>query len=55
VPRRTRRAFEAIARRPGLPPVSRVGEVVSGPDVVLRRGGREEPMPAGFVHFASAG
>ena len=55
VPRRTRRAFEAIARRPGLPPVSRVGEVVAGPDVVLRRGGREEPMPAGFVHFASAG
>ena len=55
VPRRARRAFEAIARRPGLPPVSRVGEVVAGRDVVLRRGGREEPMPTGFVHFASVG
>ena len=31
--------------------VTRIGELTAGKAVVLRRNGREEPLPAGFVHF----
>jgi thiamine-monophosphate kinase len=32
-------------------PVTRIGELTAGKAVVLRRDGREGPLPAGFVHF----
>ncbi len=40
----------AISQGRGLA-VTRIGELTAGRAVVLRRDGRDEPLPRGFVHF----
>lgn len=51
VPRRAGgRLRTAVSQGRGVP-VTRIGELTARPDVVLRRDGRDDPMPAGFVHF----
>jgi thiamine-monophosphate kinase len=40
----------AISQGRGVP-VTRIGELTSERAVVLRRDGRDEPLPRGFVHF----
>jgi thiamine-monophosphate kinase len=51
VPRRAGgRLRTAISQGRGVA-VTRIGELTAGKAVVLRRDGREEPLPAGFVHF----
>jgi len=45
----------AAARRHGDVPMTRIGVCTAERDVVLRRGGRAEPMPRGYAHFAAAG
>lgn len=52
VPRRTERAFDRTTRLVADVPVTRIGELVAAPGLTLRRDGRDEPWPAGFVHFA---
>ncbi len=52
VPRRTERAFDRATRLVADVPVTRIGELVAAPGLTLRRDGRDEPWPAGFVHFA---
>jgi thiamine-monophosphate kinase len=32
-------------------PITRIGELTGGPDMVVERDGRREPLPAGFTHF----
>jgi thiamine-monophosphate kinase len=51
VPRRRRRAFLAAVHGTGTV-VTRIGEVTRERGVWLRRPGSDEPMPAGFLHFA---
>jgi thiamine-monophosphate kinase len=51
VPRRSMRRFLAVQRLTGLT-ATRIGALTTGPDLVLRQGGRDEPLPAGFEHFA---
>jgi thiamine-monophosphate kinase len=51
VSRRSMRRFLAVQRLTGLP-VTRIGTLTPGADLVLRRDGVDEPLPAGFEHFA---
>jgi thiamine-monophosphate kinase len=51
VSRRSMRRFLAVQRLTGLP-VTRIGTLTAGSDLVLRREGVDEPLPAGFEHFA---
>jgi thiamine-monophosphate kinase len=51
VSRRSMRRFLAVQRLTGLP-VTRIGTLTAGADLVLRREGVDEPLPAGFEHFA---
>ena len=51
VSRRSMRRFLAVQRLTGLP-VTRIGTLTAGADLVLRREGNDEPLPAGFEHFA---
>ncbi len=51
VPRRARRRFLAVTRCVKGLTVTRIGMVTGDPAIVLRRGGSDEPMPAGFAHF----
>jgi thiamine-monophosphate kinase len=51
VSRRSMRRFLAVQRLTGLP-VTRIGTLTAGADVVLRREGGDEPLPSGFEHFA---
>jgi thiamine-monophosphate kinase len=51
VSRRSMRRFLAVQRLTGLP-VTRIGTLTAGGDLVLRREGIDEPLPAGFEHFA---
>jgi thiamine-monophosphate kinase len=53
VPKRARRRFEAAARLSRLP-VTEVGELTPERALVLRRGDRVEPLPAGFEHFVGS-
>jgi thiamine-monophosphate kinase len=51
VPKRTRgRLRTAISQGHGIA-VTRIGELTESTAVVLRRDGRNEPLPQGFVHF----
>jgi thiamine-monophosphate kinase len=49
-PRRGGRLRAAIREARGLT-VTRIGELTAERDVVLRRDGRTQPLPPGFVHF----
>jgi thiamine-monophosphate kinase len=49
-PRRRGALAAAVRRAPGLA-VTRIGAVTKEPDVLLRRDGRDEPLPQGFHHF----
>jgi thiamine-monophosphate kinase len=49
-PRRRGALTAAVRRSPGLA-VTRIGGVTKEPDVLLRRDGRDEPLPGGFQHF----
>ena len=48
---RQRGRFRNLLRHAGGVPVTRIGELTADPRLVLRRGDREEPFPAGFAHF----
>jgi thiamine-monophosphate kinase len=51
VPRkRTGRLRHVMQQARGIP-ITRIGDISPGRDAVLVRGGRTEPLPAGFVHF----
>lgn len=54
VPPRRRRAFEAVAVRPGGVPVTRIGRLTADPRLLLDLGGRHVPLPSGYAHFAGA-
>jgi thiamine-monophosphate kinase len=51
VPHRRTRALEAVRRLLGGLPCTKIGTITKGGGCVLRRGGREGPLPAGFAHF----
>ena len=51
VSRRSLRRFLAVQRLSGVP-ATRIGTLTAGADLVLRRDGVDEPLPAGFEHFA---
>jgi len=51
VPRRRQRRFLAVHRLTKLP-VTRIGTLTAETDLVLRYADRDEPLPAGFEHFA---
>ena len=51
VPRRMRGRLTTVARQSRGVPLTRIGEFTRDTGVRLSRGGREEPLPAGFVHF----
>ncbi len=51
VPRKARSRFAAACRLARSLPVTRIGILTSGTEVLLDRDGREEPLPAGYVHF----
>lgn len=51
MPARHQRLLEAVARRVGGLPLTRIGTVTREPRVVLRRDGHDEPLPQGFTHF----
>jgi thiamine-monophosphate kinase len=52
VPARRRRAFDAVALRPGGPPVTRIGRLTVEREVLVQRAGEPQPLPAGYAHFA---
>jgi thiamine-monophosphate kinase len=51
VPPRKRRLFASVAVRPGGPPVTRIGMLTEGRDIVIRRDDRDAALPAGYTHF----
>jgi thiamine-monophosphate kinase len=51
VPPRRLRALAAVRRLVGDLPCTRIGIVTAELACVLRRGGREGPLPTGFAHF----
>jgi thiamine-monophosphate kinase len=51
VSRRDKRNFFAAIRQSGDLMVTRIGRLRPEPGVWIDRGGRLEPLPAGFVHF----
>lgn len=51
VSRRSLRRFLAVQRLAGVS-ATRIGTLTAGADLVLRREGVDEPLPAGFEHFA---
>jgi thiamine-monophosphate kinase len=51
VPRRTRGRLGAIGRESRGVPLTCIGELTQDPAIVVRRDGRTEPLPPGFVHF----
>jgi thiamine-monophosphate kinase len=51
VSRRSLRRFLAVQRLSGVP-ATRIGTLTAGTELVLRRDGVDEPLPAGFEHFA---
>jgi thiamine-monophosphate kinase len=53
VPPRRRRAFEAVAMRPGGILVTRVGRLTADARVVLEVDGRQVALPSGFTHFVA--
>lgn len=51
VPRRVRGRLRAVSREARGVGLTRIGELTKGSAVVVSRDGRNEPLPAGFVHF----
>jgi thiamine-monophosphate kinase len=51
VPKRRRGRLRAVMREARGVPITRIGELTEGSEVVLEQDGRREPMPPGFVHF----
>ena len=51
VPRRRRRALEAVLRAAGGLPCTRIGTVTADRALVLRRAGSDGALPGGFAHF----
>lgn len=51
VPRRRRRALEAILRSADGLPCTRIGTVTASRALLLRRAGADADLPAGFTHF----
>jgi thiamine-monophosphate kinase len=51
VPRRTRSRLRTVLQQSQGVRITRIGELTREPTVGLARGGRLEPLPAGFVHF----
>jgi thiamine-monophosphate kinase len=51
LPKRARGRFATVQRQARGVPFTRVGELTREPGARLLRGGRAEPLPAGFVHF----
>jgi thiamine-monophosphate kinase len=51
VPKRRRGRLRAVLRDARGLAVTRIGELTPDRRVVMMRNGREEPLPAGFVHF----
>ena len=43
--------LRAVRRESRGIPLTRIGELTVGPEIVLVRDGRQEPLPAGFSHF----
>jgi thiamine-monophosphate kinase len=50
-PRRRRGRLRHVMSHSRGVPLTKIGELTAGPEVVLVREGRTEPLPAGFVHF----
>lgn len=48
---KARRRFEGVCRMKSMPPMTRIGRMTRDQDLVLARGGHQEPLPAGYVHF----
>jgi thiamine-monophosphate kinase len=51
VPRRARGRLTTVMRQARGVSITRIGALTAGPTLAVRRDGREEPLPAGFVHF----
>jgi thiamine-monophosphate kinase len=51
MPARHQRVLQAVARQVGGLPLTRVGVLTRDPRVMLRRDGRDGPLPPGFTHF----
>lgn len=51
VPRRSRGRLATVVRQARGVAVTRIGVLTREPEIVLRRDGAVEPLPAGFVHF----
>jgi thiamine-monophosphate kinase len=51
VPKRRRGRLRAVIREARGVPITRIGELTAGTEVVLEQNGRREPLPPGFVHF----
>jgi thiamine-monophosphate kinase len=51
VSRRARGRLRAVARESRGVQITCIGELTAEPAVVISRGGRAEPLPAGFTHF----
>jgi thiamine-monophosphate kinase len=50
-PRRWRGRLATVTRQARGVPIVRIGTLTAARELTLSRGGREEPLPAGFVHF----
>jgi thiamine monophosphate kinase len=48
---RQRGRFRNLLRQARGVPLTRIGELTADRRLILRRGDREEPFPAGFAHF----
>lgn len=51
VSRRARGRLKTVLREARGVPITCIGELTPDPAIVLVRDGRQEPLPAGFVHF----
>ena len=51
VPRKHRRRFAALRRLMRGVPMTRIGELTTAPDLVLRTQGGDRPLPRGYEHF----
>jgi thiamine-monophosphate kinase len=51
VPPRFKGRLRNLVRQAQGVPITRIGELTASREIVVDRGGRPEPLPAGFVHF----
>ena len=51
VPAKYRGRFRAVVQQARGVPLTRIGELTKDRDLVVVRGDRQEPLPAGFLHF----